>query len=668
MTSIIDSLSFSREYLRAALLVSLLSVWVLVALFYYLNRYTKRDYFTAWTAAWLFYALWLTLNLQAETNNPASIRFVLAQCCVAISSVFLFWGSLRFLNMPVRQTLLGLFLTFIIVWTLAGPYLAQGALQIQLPVFMLIGAGSTFAGVCFFRFRRKMPFVGAGMLSMGFLLWGLYLVTYPLSQQYENLSNAGYFVAAVLQLFIAVSMIVLVLEEVRMKAEQAIAEIAAIRMEKEHLELKVITAEGTCQHLYDKVRVTEGKQKAYEELRRTQHLVVRQERLRAIGQMASGLAHDLNNLLTPIMGYCDLILYSPKSNLADRERQMTVRIKKAADDIARIVSRMRSFYRPRSEQDRVELTEVNQAITEVVEMTRPRWRDVPQRDGISIEINQELSPQLPLLLSDASELRQALTNLVFNAVDAMPKGGTITIASRAIEHAPAGPGGTPVPAIQIEVQDEGVGMDEHTRLRCLEPFYSTKGDRGGTGLGLAMVYGMVQRQEGDIEIESAVGSGTRIRLILPIQPDRKSEPAAVPAATPKADSTAPLHVLYIDDEPMVRNVIGDCLRFLNHDVTLASNGEAGLQMFSDAMRSPKPFDAVITDFGMPHLNGKDVAKAIKARHPSMPVIVLTGWNSVHGAHGPRTDGAINAVLGKPPSLEELNSTLRSVTTSVAAPC
>lgn len=179
MGSIMDSLSFSREYLRAALLVSLLSVWVLVGLFYYLNRYTKRDYFTAWTAAWLFYALWLTLNLRLEGNLPGSIRFDLAQCCVATSSVFLFWGSLRFLNIPVRQTLLGLFLAFIIIWTLVGPHLSEVPLQIQLPVFMLIGAGSTFAGVCFFRFRKRMPFVGAGMLSMGFLLWGIYLITYP---------------------------------------------------------------------------------------------------------------------------------------------------------------------------------------------------------------------------------------------------------------------------------------------------------------------------------------------------------------------------------------------------------------------------------------------------------------------------------------------------------
>jgi CheY-like chemotaxis protein len=377
--------------------------------------------------------------------------------------------------------------------------------------------------------------------------------------------------------------------------------------------------------------------------------------------MASGLVHDLNNLLTPIIGYCDLILHSPKNNIADRERQMMFKVKKAAEDIARIICRMRSFYRPRSNEDRVEPTDANQAITEVIELTRPRWRDVPQREGISIEINRELSPKLPLLASDASELRQALTNLVFNAVDALPKGGTITIASRVIEHPPADPGGCPVQAIQIEVRDDGVGMDENTRHRCLEPFFSTKVDRGGTGLGLAMVYGMVQRQEGDIEIESAVGSGTRVRLTFPIQIVRKSGQVSVPSAKPVIDDTAPLRVLYIDDEQMVREVIGDCLTFLKHDVTLAPNGETGLQLFSAAMRSPKPFDAVITDMGMPNLNGKDVAKAIKAQHPSMPVIILTGWNNTTTTQANQNDVAVNAVLGKPPALKELNDTLLRVT-------
>ena len=165
---------FPREYLRAALLVSLLSVWVLVGLFYYLNRFTKRDYFTVWTAAWLFYALWLTLGLRLQIQNSPTGGFIFmaAQSCAAISAVFLLWGSLRFLDLPVRQSLFGLFMLFLTVWTFVGPQLSANSLQIQLPVFILLGSGSVFAGVCFFRMRKRMPFVGAGMLSTGFMLWG----------------------------------------------------------------------------------------------------------------------------------------------------------------------------------------------------------------------------------------------------------------------------------------------------------------------------------------------------------------------------------------------------------------------------------------------------------------------------------------------------------------
>ena len=203
-------LKFSEQYLQATLFVSLLSVWVLVGLFYYLNRYTKREYFAVWTTAWLFYALWLTLGLTMHDVVSNNVIFMLRQCCVAISAVFLLWGSARFLSLPVRQSMLGLFMLFLLAWTFVSPEVLSSQFQIQLPVFILIGLSSVFAGVCFYRVRKRIPFVGAGMLSMGFLLWGLYLGSYPFSQEYQDLYNAGFLIAAVLQLFIAVSMVVLV--------------------------------------------------------------------------------------------------------------------------------------------------------------------------------------------------------------------------------------------------------------------------------------------------------------------------------------------------------------------------------------------------------------------------------------------------------------------------
>ena len=649
-------LDFSQQYLQATLFVSLLSVWVLVGLFYYLNRYTRREYFTIWTVAWLFYALWLTLGMTMQDLISSKIIFILRQCCVAISAVFLLWGSARFLSLPVRQTLLTLFMLFLLVWTVVSPEVLSDTLQIQLPVFILIGLGSVFAGVCFYRVRKRMPFVGAGMLSLGFFLWGLYLSSYPFSQKYQNLYNAGFLIAAVLQLFIAVSMIVLVMEEVRYNAEQMRAEIEAVRSEKEALQVKVLTTEEQCRSLYDQVRLTQGVQKAYDELRRTQQVVVQQERLRALGQMASGVAHDVNNALSPITAYSELLL-NTVPDLPENARNYLRTINKAGDDIAHIVARMREFYRRRSNNEQLTRVDVNQTIQEVIELTRPRWRDVPQREGISIHIEHEFESDLPPLLSDPTELREALFNLIFNAVDALPQGGTINLVTRLAFRPAQGENQPPERLIQVEVRDNGVGMDEKTRQHCLEPFFSTKATRGGTGLGLAMVYGMMQRHDGTIEIDSAPGKGTCIRLVFPVR-----EPALHTAQSPTADVNhkRSLRILCIDDESQIQELLKNCLTTLDHEVTTASSGKQGVEMFRAAMRKKQPYESVITDLGMPDIDGQQVARTIKAESPRTPVIMMTGWGTIMKDDGELVSG-VDAVVGKPPRIRELNELLLKLT-------
>jgi len=656
-------LDFSQQYLQATLIVSLLSVWVLVGLFYYLNRYTKREYFTVWTAAWLFYALWLTLGLTTQNAVPARAVFMLRQCCVAISAVFLLWGSARFLSLPVRQTSFGLFMLFLLAWTLASPQVLSTRLQVQMPVFILIGLGSVFAGVCFYRLRKKLPFVGAGMLSLGFLLWGLYLTSYPFSQGYANLYNAGFLVAAVLQLFIAVSMIVLVLEEVRYNAELMHAEIEAVRSEKEALQIKVLTTEEKYRNLYDQVRLTDGVQQAYEELRRTQQSVVQQERLRALGQMASGVAHDVNNALSPIVAYSDLLL-STMPTLPETARQYLQTIKKSGDDVAHIVARMREFYRRRSDTEQLAKVDLNQIIDEVVELTRPRWRDLSQRQGVSIKIERELDPKLPLLPSDPSDLREALINLIFNAVDALPRGGTITLVTRAVSRPASEEGQAAERQLQVEVRDDGIGMEEKIRQRCLEPFFSTKAKRGGTGLGLAMVYGMMQRHEGTIEIDSAPDRGTCVRLMFPV---REIAQATHPNPALQVKHKRSLRVLCIDDEPQIQELLKDCLPHFGHQVAVASSGKQGVEIFRGAMSKKQPYETVITDLGMPDMDGHQVARTIRAESPGTPIIMLTGWGAMM-KEDDEVAPEVDAVVGKPPSIKELNKLLMRLTaTSQAQP-
>ena len=646
-------------YLRGAQMASLLSVWMLVGLLFFLNRYTKREYFVFWTAGWLFYALWITLNFEVPDSKPGAGAFMFELWCAAISAVFLLWGSLRFLGLPGRQKLYCLFVLFLFVWSYASPLVyPNNRLVVEMPVFILLGLCSLFAGICFFRLRMKMPFVGAGMLSLGFQLWGLYLATYPFLHEYKGLSSASlFFTGAVLQLFIAVSMIVLVLEEVRFNAEQARAEIASIWSEKEALQFKFLTSEEKCRNFYDQVRLAEGVQEAYEELRRTQEVVVQQERLRALGQIVGGVAHDINNSLSPILAYSELLL-DTMPELPQNARECLEIINRSSDDIAHTVARMREFYRRTSNSEQMNQVNLNEIVKEVIELTRPRWRDISQSKGTIINLQPELEPDLPPLLCDPSDIREALINLVFNAVDALPHGGTITIITRTVDGLDTPEAKNGARRVQVEVRDTGIGMDEKTRQRCCEPFFSTKTQQGGTGLGLAMVHAMMQRREGTTDIDSAPGQGTSIRLTFPVH-KAALQPAAAVAMTPPEQNRS-LNILCIDDEARVRQLLDVCLAHFGHQVSMASTGREGLRLFRAANQKQRPYEVVITDLGMPDIDGRQVAKAIKAESPNLPVIMMTGWGTTMGEDKEPASG-VDALIDKPPHMQRLNHLLLQLT-------
>jgi len=646
---------FPREYLRAALVVSLLSIWVLVLLFYYLNRYTKRPYFTIWTAAWLFYALWLTLGLSVPNPDPASFLMIVRQWCVGISAVFLLWGSLAFLEIKVRQMLFGLFMAFLLTWSYISPQITSDTLLIQMPLFLLIGMSSIFAGVSFYRLRKRRQFVGVGLLFFGFFLWGVYLATYPLTLKYENLYSAGFLVSAVLQLFIAVSMIVLVLEEARYLHEQIQKQVQTVKSEKEALQLRILNAEEKYRSLFDQTRTRDDLQKAYDELRQTQQSVVQQERLRALGQMASGIAHDVNNALSPVLAFADMVL-KKEPDISAASRKNLEHIKTAAEDIAHIVARMSEFYRRREENKRLRLVDVNRLVEQVIDLTRPRWQDMAQSQGVLIRVETRFADKLPQLYANESELRETLTNLILNSVDAMPKGGTITVGTRGLSanaefFSQSGPS-----HVVLEVKDTGLGMDEKTRQRCLEPFFSTKRDRGGTGLGLAMVYGMMERHEGTIEVESELGKGTTMRLVFPL---RQAPTVAGDIPQTRPTDKPSLRVLCIDDEPLLRELLKEVLEFEKHKVVTADGGQTGLEAFQAALDRGEPFDIVVTDLGMPHIDGRGVAQTVKTNSPGTPVIMLTGWGTMLNERGDLPTN-VDAILSKPPRPSELHDTLLQV--------
>jgi signal transduction histidine kinase/ActR/RegA family two-component response regulator len=390
--------------------------------------------------------------------------------------------------------------------------------------------------------------------------------------------------------------------------------------------------------------------RAYEELRQTQQTVMQQERLKALGQMASGIAHDVNNALSPVVGFADLLVRTERG-LSPSAIKYLQHIQTSGQDIAHIVARLREFYRRRDEREALFPLHLNRIADQVIDMMRPLWRDIPQRSGVVVELETQFDAGLPELAGIESEVREALTNLILNAVDAIPNGGKIIVRTRVLGWAFKGEGERSPTHAVLEVSDSGVGMDEQTRKRCLDPFFSTKGKRG-TGLGLAMVYGVVQRHEGTIEIESAPGQGTTVRLIFPI---REALPGDTAEPGPDAART-PLRILCIDDEPLLRELLHDTLEGDGHRVQIADGGQAGVDAFRAAHRRGPPFDVVVTDLGMPHLDGCQVAKAVKAESPGTPVILLTGWGSFMKADGD-LPAEVDAVLSKPPQAKELREAL-----------
>ncbi|MDP9291471.1 MAG: response regulator [Verrucomicrobiota bacterium] len=392
-----------------------------------------------------------------------------------------------------------------------------------------------------------------------------------------------------------------------------------------------IQSETENHRLEEKVRERTGQlEAAVAELKDVRHQVIRQERLRALGTMASGIAHDFNNVLTVIRGYSDLYLQKDDRCDLKEMRRCLETIRTAAGDATDIVRRLREFYRPFTpgEEDRGPVN-MNALVEDAIQLSLPKWKIAAQANGVFINLHKEFGT-VPIIAASAPELREVLMNLIFNAVDAMPKGGQLTLRT-----------GMDDGCIFFQVEDTGEGMTEATRLQCLEPFFTTKGEMG-TGLGLAISYGIVRRHEGNIEIESEVGRGTKITILLPASKPAEQDPEPMLSEVPHS-----LSVLVVDDQPEIRDVLSRYLECDSHRVVTAQDGCDGLARFREGA-----FDVVITDRVMPEMNGDQLATAIKAINPDEPVILLTGFAEQSG----RASDA-DLFLSKPASLRMIRDAI-----------
>jgi len=391
----------------------------------------------------------------------------------------------------------------------------------------------------------------------------------------------------------------------------------------------------------------QAQQAAYAQLEQAQEEHVRTEKLRALGQLAAGVAHDLNNTLAAILGQAELL----QLRVALPEVQAALQVlTTAAADGAQVVRRLQEFSRrrPTAPQGSCDLAAI---MEEALALTRPRWEGEAQRQGRCIRVRTVLDG-LPPIPGDPAELREVFINLLLNAVDAMPAGGVLTLAAEPtpVSAAPERPAG-----VSVTVRDTGTGMSEAVRHRVFDPFFTTKGVQG-TGLGLAVAYSIVERHGGRIAVASALGEGTAFTLWFPAAPSARSEARPSPAPDPPAR-----RLLFIDDEPAVRATTAALLRAGGHTVVEAASGPAGL-----AALATHPVDLVLTDLGMPEMTGWEVARQVKAAFPRLPVLLLTGWGEQLGDPS-ATPGEVDRILTKPARLDELQAAIAELTRRPARP-
>ena len=355
------------------------------------------------------------------------------------------------------------------------------------------------------------------------------------------------------------------------------------------------------------------------------------EKLSALGELASGVAHDFNNTLAGILGRAQLMLMKTQDPEVVRGLRIIV---KSAQDGSHTVKRIQDFARQRRDKD-FELIAIDQLLPDIIEITRPRWKDSAEAKDVHIRFESRISTNA-FIMGDESELREVLVNLVFNAVDAMPQGGVIVMAA---EEA----GGS----VAVSISDNGAGMSPEVRSRIFDPFFTTKG-KAGLGLGLAVSYGIVSRHEGAIDVESEVGRGTTFRITLPkadvearARQEAKEAAEAPPAPIQLPPRAQRLKLLVVDDEAPLREILCEMLQNEGHEVRLAEGGRHALELF-DAER----FDAVFTDIGMPGMSGWELARSIRARDAQIPVAVITGWGNAVAAKE-QSDAGVDWVVTKP---------------------
>jgi PAS domain S-box-containing protein len=705
------------ESLKATLILALLSVWVLVGFFFYLNRYTRRTYFTLWTIAWLFYALWLSMTLVFQVAQNESILIIWKQWSLGVTAVFLLWGSLRFVGKRIKRSIFAWSTIFLLIWSVAGGLLARYRLFFELPLFAMTTAASLFTAHCFYRYRRDRGFHGATLLTVGFVLWAFFQASYPFLQIYREVGTVAFFIATVLQLFIAISMIILVLEEVRNTNQLAFQRIRVQQNEKAVLKTKVASTEERYRSLFDQASegiiithaqdmrilelnstaerllgisrsesnsqvlshfcqsslspafddkkgtdwfnwICEQRQitliskdgaatpvevdgaaidfegiKAHQfffreltERSRLEQQLRQAEKLSALGQMISGVAHELNNPLAVIKGYLELILAHhdlPPQTKADLEK-----VAKESNRASKLVRNFLTF--GREQQAHREMVNMNELIQRITEL---RKFDILIA---GVDLSLELAPTPPQTEADPDQIQQLVNNLLTNALQAMvesPQPRKLQIRTQLSSD-----------ILKISVEDNGPGVPPELETKIFEPFFTTKEVGTGTGLGLSIAHGIMADHHGRIFYQQSSMGGAGFVLEFPLVANAAQ---SVPIQQAGQDVIVSLHnsqiipaqILVLDDEKGIAELLCEMLSVIGHQPTLCLSSPQALDLIQQ-----RHFDAILSDYRMPVMNGQEFYNALMTKNPDLAqrIIFLTGdvmnletqtfLDSIHNPH------------------------------------
>ena len=421
-------------------------------------------------------------------------------------------------------------------------------------------------------------------------------------------------------------------------AQNAPALTAQMRQSSFHGEILLITTAGEPRPVLVTMSTVEGGEGrgvqrigVFRDISREHELrfrVIREQKFRTLGSLAAGVAHNINNRLTPVLGWTEMLIERLRAGESVEPAELThalTVIQQGASDGVETVRRLQEYSRPARVRG-PEAVQLRNVIEQLLALTRPQWDNEAARRGIKYEIDLKMEAAPPIL-AVASEIREALLNLLENALAAMEKGGRLTI------HVCEKDG-----AALISVADTGKGMSPEVQRLAFEPFFTTRGAQGGTGLGLALAQEIIQRYRGAISLDSQEGVGTTFTLTFPAMTEEALRPAA-PLPT-----LEPVRVLAVEDEPEVLDVVRAMLMHGGHSVITAASGFEALPLFER-----EPVDVVVTDLGMPGMTGLALAAEIKRRRP-VPIVLLTGWADELGEDTPLD---IDVVVAKPFTRERL---------------